>query len=231
MVGNDYLCAWAANYGLRVVTFPTVVDTDRYTPSDGKSDGKLTVGWCGSHSTNMYVNMALPALEELAGRYPVKLRVISDTPDGIDFSACKKLQTEFSQWDADTEVKELQSLTIGIMPLPLNEWTRGKCALKALLYMACGVPAVCSPVGPAKRLIRNGHNGFLAASGDEWRRKLESLLNNGGLRRKFAEEGRKTVVEKFSLNRQAAEFLDILTRLCGAAKGAGGTGKNNQLSF
>ena len=101
------------------------------------------------------------------------------------------------------------------MPLPDTPWARGKCALKALVYMACGVPAVCSPVGVVSTIITDGRNGFLPSSDAEWGETLERLLGDAALRRRIAAEGRKTVEERYALDAHAPRLLAVLRDLCG----------------
>ena len=54
------------------------------------------------------------------------------------------------------------------MPLPDNEWTKGKCGFKAIQYMAMGKPTVLSAVGFNNELIEHGKDGFLCKTEDEW---------------------------------------------------------------
>ena len=98
--------------------------------------------------------------------------------------------------------------------MPDTEWTRGKCGFKALLYMACGVPPVCSPVGMTTDIVQDGQNGLLASTTEEWIEKLSLLVENPTLRRQMGEAGRTTVEEKFSLTRMVQEYHDVYRRLC-----------------
>src|SRR5207248_9219863 len=79
---------------------------------------------------------------------------------------------------------------IGIMPMPDTEWTRGKCGFKALLYMACAVPPVCSPVGMTTDIVQGGENGLLATTTEEWIEKLSMLVESPSLRRQMGAAGR-----------------------------------------
>lgn len=217
LAGNDTLRRAAAAHAGRVFCFPTVVDTDRYRPEPRAPRTPPVIGWSGSHSTNGYLNAILPALDRLAGRVPFTLRVVSDTPSGIDLARCVNVRTEFSRWSAANERDDFLGFDIGLMPLPDTPWARGKCALKALLYMACGVPAVCSPVGVVSTIITNGRNGFLAASAGEWEASLGRLLGDAALRRDIAAGGRETVEGRYALSAHAPRLLAILRDLCGEA--------------
>ena len=97
--------------------------------------------------------------------------------------------------------------------MPDTEWTRGKCGFKALLYMACGVPPVCSPVGMTTDIVQDGaERPARRSTTEEWIEKLSLLVENPTLRRQMGEAGRTTVEEKFSLTTHAPRFLETLQR-------------------
>ena len=213
LAGNDFLCRWAADHAARAICFRTVVDTAFYTPWPNERRGPLVIGWSGSASTNHYLSIVLPVIERLAQRHHFILRLVSDTREGIPFDLCRRLRVEFTPWDSASELGDFRAFDIGLMPLPDDEWAYGKCALKGLLYMACGVPAVCSAVGAITTIVTDGETGFLAASGEEWSRKIEHLLDNAMLRRRIAENARELVVSRYSLAVQAPQLLRILQGL------------------
>lgn len=213
LAGNDFLCRLAADHAARAICFRTVIDTAFYTPMPGERRGPLVIGWSGSASTNHYLSIVMPVLERLAGRHSFILRLISDTREGIPFDACRALRVEYAPWDSAAELGDFRSFDVGLMPLPDDEWAYGKCALKGLLYMACGVPAVCSAVGAITTIMTDGETGFLAASDEEWSRKIERLLDNAMLRRRIAENARDLVAARYSLAAQAPQLLKILQGL------------------
>ncbi len=96
------------------------------------------------------------------------------------------------------------------MPLPDNPWSRGKCGLKALQYMALGIPTVCSDVGVNADIIRDGDNGFLAATEEEWVEKLRRLLRSAQLRQQLGRAGRATVEARYAAQVQAPRVYRIL---------------------
>jgi glycosyltransferase involved in cell wall biosynthesis len=143
-----------------------------------------------------------------------RLRVIG-TPE----YAIEGVDVEPLAWRAETEVADLSEIDIGIMPLPDDNWSKGKCGLKALQYMALGIPTVCSPVGVNSTIIDNGVNGFLAGSREEWLGKLKDLIHDRELRQKMGHAGRETVEREYSAKVIAPEVLDIFQKA--AAKAAG----------
>src|SRR5205823_6511673 len=117
------------------------------------------------------------ALSRLANDEQFRLRVIGTS--SYDLAG---VEVEALDWRALSEVDDLQGIDVGVMPLPEDAWSRGKCGLKALQYMALGVPTVCSPVGVNSEIIQDGRNGYLAATEDEWVEKLLRLLRSPDLR-------------------------------------------------
>src|SRR5439155_8350872 len=131
----------------------------------------------------------------------VEFRVHSDRPPelpGVPFV--------WRPWSPQTEVEELAAFDVGIMPMPDNLWARGKCAMKALLYMAMGTPAVCSAVGANCEVIRHGENGLLARTHVDWSACLGALIDDAKLRATLGAAGRLTVERHYSAARCAADF-------------------------
>jgi glycosyltransferase involved in cell wall biosynthesis len=88
--------------------------------------------------------------------------------------------------------------------------------------MACGVPVVAAAVGVNRDIIRDGVNGFLAATEDEWVEKLLRLLADAPLRQRIAEAGRRTVENEYSVRvngrRLAAALREVAERTRGGSR-------------
>jgi len=166
VAGNDYLAAWARNHSHNVVVVPSCVDTDQFAPAAAApSSSPVTIGWSGSPSTIAHFRLLLPVLERLKAVYGprVRLRVMGDA----SFSH-PPLELHGEAWSSSAEMRLLREIDIGVMPLPDDEWTRGKCGAKGLVSMSMGAATVMSPVGVNVQIVRHGENGYLAASDDEW---------------------------------------------------------------
>jgi glycosyltransferase involved in cell wall biosynthesis len=205
VTGNDLLAEYARRYNGNVCVVPSTVDTDTYLPRRTYSDrAPVVIGWSGSPSTVQHLRTVTGALRRVVASACVELRVM-----GGEFEA-PGIPLSLRLWSPEREVEELQAFDIGIMPLPDDPWSRGKCGMKALLYMGVGVPVVASPVGVNTSIIQDGQNGFLADSEDEWVEKLLVLVRSVSLRRSFGTAGRATVEATYSLRTQAPRVLRVL---------------------
>jgi glycosyltransferase involved in cell wall biosynthesis len=212
MVGNNYLADYARRFNRNVTIVPTTIDTDIYRVQPVRDTTSPVIGWTGSYSTVQYLDLLRSTLSELARRERFRVRIIGPSDyelDGVD--------VEVVPWRSHTEVQDLAAVDIGIMPLPDNPWSRGKCGCKALQYMGLGIPAVCSPVGMNTDLIRDGENGFLADNPEGWTAKLTLLLRSTELRRKLGLAGRKTVEERFSATSQVPRVREVFRSAIGGA--------------
>lgn len=119
------------------------------------------------------------------------------------------MKLQFLPWKEETEIEDLQRMDIGIMPLMDDDWSRGKCGFKALLYMALGLPAVVSAIGVGTDIVEDGVNGFLARSESEWVEKLGGLLRDPDLRERLGREARRTVEAKYSVEANAPKLVEV----------------------
>jgi glycosyltransferase involved in cell wall biosynthesis len=206
--GNDYLCSYAAQYSRRVIYNPTTIDTEHLHNPDlftARNNQLLSIGWTGSYSTLKYLTEVETVLKKLQHQYPnVQVIVIADRAPDLSIPLLK-----FIPWNAVTEIEDLMNIDIGIMPLPDDEWAKGKCGFKALQYMALKVPAVISPVGVNTKIVDHGVNGFLANSPEEWYRYLEELINNEALRKKMGVLCRQKVIDHYSVISNASSFVSL----------------------
>ena len=193
LAGNHYLADYAKQLNPATTFLPTVVDTDRYVHLPSERDDIFTVGWIGSPSTSVYLRaLALP-LAQLGREGPVRFIVVGGRCEAIDGVEVVNLP-----WEEATEVRLINTFDVGVMPLSDDEWARGKCALKLIQYMACGVPVIASPVGANLDVI-NDSCGLLASDSDAWLGGLRRLRDDRALRRDMGVAGRQCVEQFYSL--------------------------------
>lgn len=202
-VGNSYLAEYAEKFNEQVFVVPTSIDTDKYQPTAKKDSdsSRVIVGWTGSSTSQYHLEEFESVLAELLKERDVEIRIVSNREPSFT-----KVPYVWRAWSAETEVEEIAQIDIGIMPTPDDEWSRGKCALKALQYMSLGIPAICTDMGANRDVVKNGENGFLAKTNEEWLTAFKTLIDDAALRRKLGDEARKTVVENYSMKRCAELF-------------------------
>lgn len=206
--GNRFLLEWAESGlapGARAFFAPTAIDVSRWQPKATKSTGTVTLGWIGTHTTMSYLDALRPVFDALRARHPnLRFRTI-----GARFEV-PGWDVEFVPWSLDTEVESLQGLDVGLSPLPDTDWARGKCGLKLLQYMAVGVPAVASRVGAHLEIAPGGRGARLAGDSEEWVEALSALVTNADARAALGAEGRRAVVERYSIEAVAPTLRDAL---------------------
>jgi glycosyltransferase involved in cell wall biosynthesis len=225
VVGNAYLASYARQHNTRVTIIPSSVDVDRYRPAQRTPGGRLVVGWMGSSTSQTHLELFAPALRALVRIPNLEIRVVSDRRPVLP-----EVQFTWRAWSRETELDELRAFDIGIMPMPDDPWSAGKCAMKALLYMAVGVPVVASAVGMNRELIRHGENGFLAESPADFNVAVESLARDPGLRQRLGQAGRITVESGYSMRRCAQLFGEVIRQVASEATARQRRGEPEALS-
>jgi glycosyltransferase involved in cell wall biosynthesis len=215
MAGNPYLAEYAMRVNPETSVVPTSIELKNYTLEASADVPVPVIGWSGSFSTVPYLNRLKPVLQELIRTERFRLRVI-----GTNEYAVPGVEVDVFPWAAASEVEDLRPMTIGVMPLIHDEFSRGKCGLKALQYMALGIPPVVSPVGVNSEIIQDGVNGFLADTPEEWKAKLTLLLRDRDLRARMGAAARRTVEAKYSAAIQSKRVFDIFNAATSSARKA-----------
>ncbi len=202
-VGNAHLEAYVRAFQPKVYVVPTVVDTAAYQPLAKQPSETVVIGWIGSPSTARYLEEVRVPLGQVVDGQKVKLKVVGA-------GANRPVPGIYEDWSEAGEIGAIQGFDIGIMPLPDDPWTRGKCGFKLIQYMACAKPVVASPVGVNGEIVQRGETGFLAQSSEEWVAGLRALVDSASERQKMGTAGRARMEKDFSLAVWEKKFLPIL---------------------
>jgi len=212
IAGNEFVASWFSRYCRDVTVVPTGVDTNRFVPVHRDPGNKVVIGWSGTSSNFTSLEKLWRAfIPVVQGRPEVILRIVSDRPPRVP----PELSTfvEFVPWAPANEVASIQGFDIGLMPLVDNDWSRGKCSYKMLLYMACGIPVIVSPVGMNVSVLEMGDIGYGVKGVSEWTEAMMTLVDNASHRASMGSSGREIVEKKFSRSVVAAELVDIIRRV------------------
>ncbi len=213
--GNRFLADRFSDWAPAVAVLPTGIDTRRFTLAEGgEASGRGVIGWIGTSVNLRY----LYAIEEALGAVlrqhcEAVLRIVTERRP--DFGRLPGAQVEWVPWSAAGEVRCIQEMDLGLMPLADTPWERGKCSFKLLQYMACGVPFVASPVGMNAEVLALGEAGLAAGDARAWQEGIGALLAEPAARRRMGLTGRAMVERHFS--------VDVLApRLAALLRGAAG---------
>jgi glycosyltransferase involved in cell wall biosynthesis len=206
--GNHVLAGHARQHNDNTHDLPTVVDTTRYLPqTHGRNSQVFTVGWIGSPSTAPYLSELAVPLSAIGQEGPVRFIVIGGRAPFIPNVSVVEID-----WNENTELDLINSFDVGVMPLPDDDWARGKCAFKLIQYMACAVPVIASAVG-ANIDVVNEDCGLLASTQQEWTDALRQLRNEPATRAHLGEAGRARVEQSYSLHHNLPMLADVLTNI------------------
>ena len=198
----------------KISIIPTSIDCNLYSPEYKKwNNPSLIIGWSGTGENHLNNLRLLTApLDFIAEKHEITFKLIGAmySKKIKDLFDSEKYRFVCIDWvDQEKLPDEIRTFDIGVMPLVDNYESRGKCGFKALAYMASGVPVVVSPVGVNKDIIEDGINGFWAEEDLEWVEKLSILINDKNMRKGFAEKGRKTVEDSYSVQKNVSKYIDI----------------------
>ena len=205
--GNEYLISFAKQFNNHTIYNPTTIDTNNLhnLEFNKKKDEKLTIGWTGSHSTLKYLVCLEPVIQHIERNFQhVQFVVIANKPAVLNLKSLL-----FIPWKIQTEISDLNQIDIGVMPLPDDEWSKGKCGFKALQFMSLQIPVVASPIGVNGKIVDHGIDGFLASSQDEWIQFLTQLIEDNQLRIIMGMRGREKVLRKYSVTSNANNFMSL----------------------
>lgn len=213
VAGNAFLAEAAAHTARpeRVHIIPTCVDVDRYHRAKHERTDRPRLVWIGSSSTLQGLETVRRTFAALGKAVPdARLKTICDRPF-VDAG----LPTDFVPWTDAGEAAELADAEIGISWIPDDPWSRGKCGLKLLQYMAAGLPVVTNPVGVHATIVDNGKTGFLATTPEEWIDAIRALARDAVLRRRMGEAARRKVEAEYSLQHGAKLWTNLLDEMSG----------------
>jgi glycosyltransferase involved in cell wall biosynthesis len=216
VAASKYLASYAVLHNPRVTILPTVVSREAWKPLDGRLEGRFasqddvpTIGWVGTHSTAIHLDLVVPALEALAreGR-KFRVRLVG----ALRSLSIAGVDVQSVPWREATEIDDFRSIDIGLAPVVDSAFTRGKGGFKQVQYMTVGVPFVSSPVGGALEFLEHERNAMLASNDAEWTAHLRRLIDDQALRGRLARAGRDLVSAHLCTEAQADGFVGVIER-------------------
>jgi glycosyltransferase involved in cell wall biosynthesis len=223
VVSTEPLKELMKRYNDHVYLVPTVVDTDQFKPSK-KKDSKVTFVWNGMvwgkviFDNVMFVADCFREVHDslrsseliIAGKggwYGNMREEIKKRHGGLPITV--------REWVPPGRVPALLCETdVGLLPLiPDSEneqWMSCKCPTKLFEFMAMAMPTVSSDFGEARRIIRDGENGFLASDKKDFVEKMKLLAASEELRLRMGAKAREDAVSYYSLHAQRDALCKVV---------------------
>lgn len=203
--GNEYLKNFALNYCPDVLVNPTTIDTlHHHNQIKNQETEKIIIGWTGTLTTIKYLEDLLPVISKLEKEHDFEFKIICNENPNFPLKSFV-----FKKWEKDTEIDDLLTFNVGLMPLKDDIWAQGKCGFKALQYMALGIPALVSPVGVNSKIVDQSVNGFICKQEEDWYNYLEKLILDSPLRNELGKMARKKIEQEFSVDSNTNNFLSL----------------------
>jgi glycosyltransferase involved in cell wall biosynthesis len=103
---------------------------------------------------------------------------------------------------------------VGLYPIDTaHPLAHGKCGLKAVLYMAQGVPPVVTPTASNADIVRDGVDGLFADTPADWTAAVGKLLDDPELWERLSVASHARALADFSVTHWAPWVAAELRRL------------------
>jgi len=204
----------------KIVYVPNCVDTNLFKPQARKEDNMLL--FVGRISKGKGLHILIKSLRYV--REPVRLIIIGPTDwDTVYYQNILNL-IERENRKGKHEIKYLGALE----PSELIEWYQKASIfilpsfgegfpVTVLEALACETPVIATPVGGIPEIVENNVTGLLIQQNSpiELAKAIQYLLTNPDMRLKMGYEGRKRVMQQYSLNVTVKKLCNIYRQLQG----------------
>ena len=203
---NQFLARYARQYSDSVKIVPMTLDMETWKPFNKKISEKITIGWAGAPVNIPLIEKLDSVLTPLLKKFSfIKLAIFSGLKPKLNCSF------EYYPFHPGDEPEFIKNLDIGLLPLTDEEYSMGKSPIKAIQYLACGIPIVGNVIGATAEILNN-KNSIAVTTEPEWYKALEMLINNRDLMLSLGRSGRKHVEKHHNLNIIADNFFEILSK-------------------
>jgi glycosyltransferase involved in cell wall biosynthesis len=211
IVSNKYLKEYAEKLNPNSKVIPMGIDMEFYTEKVfDVSRKEMIIGWSGSdRSYETTFPSVIPALEKLAKQQNIKVLIIKNTDPELKIP---NVDVEFIPWSKETEVESVKKMDIGLMPLIEDEFQRYKSALKALQYMAVGIPALVSPIGINSTIVEDGVHGFHCVTEQDWIKNIEKFIVDRNLIQQLGKNARLKIEREHALSVLINDYISFIKK-------------------
>ncbi len=187
------------------------IDTDLFSSVKKKINEPPVIGWIGTPTNTDYLDLCADALNRLMKEgYRYRLFFSGADKGKINRMFDHEINIIFRNWKLDSERELYDSVDIGLMPLPDDEWSRTKAGYKLMLYMSMKKIGIASGVGINNDIVKHGINGFIIKSESDWYTVLKGILDKKYPIENIRNEARKRILENYSKEKTGDRLITLL---------------------
>lgn len=195
LVANQYIAGHLNALGGKTQVLPMALKAEDWPRAEGREAVRIRLGWSGAPVNLRYLEDLEPVLAEVMGRHPeVELAVFCGKQPAFSTS----LPYLHLPWRQGGEPDAVKTFHIGLLPLPTDAFSQGKSPIKALQYMAAGIPTIATPQAGSVEIGQGSDCMFFAENPQQWSERLCQLIQNDELRGKMGANARAAFEERFS---------------------------------
>jgi hypothetical protein len=196
VVANNYLGDHLRSLGGQTHLIPMSLNEKEWPrPSPGTTVPLVRIGWSGAPANLCYLEALEPVLAQVMSEHPeVELAVFC----GKQPAFSSPLPYLHLPWRPGGEPDAVKTFHIGLLPLPTDDFSQGKSPIKALQYMATGIPTVATPQAGSLEIGQGSGSMFFAEKPEEWSERLSELIQDSEMRGKMGTNARAAFEERFS---------------------------------
>jgi glycosyltransferase involved in cell wall biosynthesis len=185
-VANEQLARSAKGVAKQVEILPMGIDVSCWQPKVRGGKDVFCVGWVGAPNNLVYLERLDSVFVELFRLLPhMRLRVFCGQKPNLS------VPFDYVPFVSGGEVAFIQDLDVGLLPMEDDEYSRGKSPIKAIQYLACGVPVVGNFVGAANEICLT-NNSIKVSAQVSWEEAIMQLTDIS-LRQQLGMAGRQHV--------------------------------------
>lgn len=202
---NEFLARYARKYSGSVKIVPMALDMETWNYYNKNTGNNITIGWAGAPVNIPLIEKLDTVLTTLLKKFSfIKLAIFSGLKPELN------CPFEYYPFRPGDEPNFIKNLDIGLLPLTDEEYSMGKSPIKAIQYLACGIPIVGNVIGATAEILNN-KNSIAVTTEQEWYKALEMLINNRDLMLSLGRSGREHVKKNHNLKIIAENFFEILS--------------------
>jgi glycosyltransferase involved in cell wall biosynthesis len=212
ITGSPYLTKYFEGINSKVIEIPTSIVFEKYNKEKYNFvDSHITIGWLGSNTTSTNLILIKDVINGVKIKFPNVIFKFCGFNELL-LEQFNKGNIEIFEWSPSNEMKFLNEIKIGIMPLEDNLFNRGKCGFKLIQYMAMGKPTISTPLEANVKINRNNDNLF-ASSEEEWHDTIARILNNLNYYERVGFRNKMIVEEFYSVEANYSNYIKIFNEI------------------